>query len=84
MLAQKLRIQFVKHMKLKNEDQIVDILPLLRIGKKHPWKERQSLELRPKDGASRDCHIRGPIPYKVTKPRHYCGCQQVLADRILL
>jgi hypothetical protein len=21
------------------------------------------------------------IPYIVTKPRHYCGCQQVLADK---
>jgi hypothetical protein len=31
--------------------------PLLRIGNNHPWKElqRQSLELRQKDGPSRDC-----------------------------
>jgi hypothetical protein len=30
----------------------------------NPWKElqRQSLELRQKDGPSRDCHIRGSIP----------------------
>jgi hypothetical protein len=30
----------------------------------HPWKElqRQSLELRQKDGPSRDCHIQGSIP----------------------
>jgi hypothetical protein len=44
-------------MKLKkNEDQSVDTLPLLRIGNNHPWKElqRQSLELRQKDGPSRD------------------------------
>jgi hypothetical protein len=50
----------VKHMKLKkNEDQSVDTLPLLRIGNNHPWKElqRQSLELRQKDGPSRDVHI---------------------------
>jgi hypothetical protein len=34
------------------------------LGTKHPWKElqRQSLELRQKDGPSRDCHIRGSIP----------------------
>jgi hypothetical protein len=40
--------QFVKHMKLKNnEDQSVDTLPLLRIGNNHSWMElqRQSLEL---------------------------------------
>ena len=52
-----------KHMKLKkNEDQSVDTLPLLRIGNNHPWKElhRQSLELRQKDGPSRDCHIQDP------------------------
>jgi hypothetical protein len=24
------------------------------------------------------------IPYTATKPRHYCGCQQVLADRSLI
>jgi hypothetical protein len=33
------KIQFEKHMKLKkNEDQRVDTLPLLRIGKKTPMK----------------------------------------------
>jgi hypothetical protein len=34
------------------------------LGTKHPWKElqRQSLELRRKDGPSRDCHTRGSIP----------------------
>jgi hypothetical protein len=38
--------------KKKNEDQIVDTLTLHRIGNNHPWKElqRQSLELRQKDG----------------------------------
>jgi hypothetical protein len=42
----------------------VDTLPLLRIGNNHPWKElqRQSLELRQKDGPSRDCHIQRSIP----------------------
>jgi hypothetical protein len=28
---------------------------------------------------SRDCPIWGSIPYTVTKPRHYCWCQIVLA-----
>jgi hypothetical protein len=52
-------------MKLKkNKYQSVDTLPLLELGTKHPWKElqRQSLELRGKDGPSRDCYIRGSIP----------------------
>jgi hypothetical protein len=33
-------------------------------GTKHPWKElqRQSLELRWKDGPCRDCHIQGSTP----------------------
>jgi len=26
----------------------------------------------------------GSIPYTDTKPRHYCGCQEVLADRNLI
>jgi hypothetical protein len=41
------KIQFAKCMKLKNEDQGVNILPLLRIGKKTPMEgvQRQSLEL---------------------------------------
>jgi hypothetical protein len=58
------KVQFAKRMKLKkNEDQSVDTLPLLRIGKKHPWKElqRQNLELFQKDEPSRDCHIQGSI-----------------------
>jgi hypothetical protein len=42
-LAQKLRvpkIQFTKHLKLKNkEDQSVDTSILLRRGTKYPWKE---------------------------------------------
>jgi hypothetical protein len=52
-------------MKLKKiEDQRVDTLPLLRIGNKTPMEgvTRQSLELRLKDGPSRDYHIWGFIP----------------------
>jgi hypothetical protein len=42
---------------------LMKIIELLRIGNNHPWKElqRQSLELRQKDGPSRDCHIQGSI-----------------------
>jgi hypothetical protein len=50
-------------MKLKkNEDQNVDTLPLLRIGNKTPMEGvTETLELRQKDGPSRDCHTRGSI-----------------------
>jgi hypothetical protein len=43
----------------KEEDQSVDTLPLLRIGNNYPWKElqRQSLELRQKDGPSRGYNL---------------------------
>jgi hypothetical protein len=34
--------------------------------------------------AIRDCPTWGSIPYTVTKPRHYSGCQVVLADRSLI
>ena len=26
----------------------------------------------------------GSIPYTITKPRHYCGCQEGFADRSLI
>jgi hypothetical protein len=55
------KVQDAKHMKLKKNE---DTLLILRIGNNHPWKElqRQSLELRQKDGPSRDCHIQRSIP----------------------
>jgi hypothetical protein len=33
---------------------------------------------------SRDCPFWGSIPQTTTKPRHYCRCQQELADRNLI
>ena len=38
--------------------------PTLELGARHQWKdlERQSLDLKRKDGPSRDCHIQGSIP----------------------
>jgi hypothetical protein len=49
-------IQFAKHKKIKKEDQWVDTSFLLRRGNKIPMKEvtEKSLELRRKDGLSRD------------------------------
>ena len=88
-LAQKLKIpkiQFTDQLKLKKrEDQSVDTL-ILRRGIKISWEEiqRQSVEQRLKESPSRDCLTWGSIPYTVTKPKNYCGCQQVLADRSLI
>jgi hypothetical protein len=67
-LAQKLRIpkiQFAKHKKIRKTKTITWILhSSLEWGTKYPWKElqRQSLELRRKDGPSRDCPTQGSIP----------------------
>ena len=50
------------------------------------WKEIQGqrVEQRLKEKPSRDCPTWGSIPYTVTKLRHYCECQEVLADRSLI
>jgi hypothetical protein len=45
--------------------------------------QRQRVEQRLKKRPSKDCLIWGSI-YTVTKSKHYCGCQQVLADRSLI
>jgi hypothetical protein len=53
---------------------------------KYPLEEvqRQSLGQKLKERPSTDCPIRESIPYTVTKPRHYCGCQKVPTDSILI
>jgi hypothetical protein len=59
------KIQFAKHKKMKKkEDQSVDTLFPLRMGNKTQWRDlqRQSLELRWKEGPSRDCPNQGSIP----------------------
>jgi hypothetical protein len=74
-------------MKLKKkEDQSEDASVLLRRRTKYSWLEiwRQSVEQRLKERPSRDCPTLGSIPYTVTKPRHYCECEEVLADRSLI
>jgi hypothetical protein len=88
-LAQKLRIlkiQFTDHMKLKKKDQSVDTLVLLRRRNKILMEAiwRQSVEQRLKERPSRDCPTWGSIPYTVTKPIHYCECQEVYAVRSLI
>jgi hypothetical protein len=94
-LATKLRIskiQFTNHRKLKKkEDQrrktkVWILRSFLEGGTKYPCEEiqRQSVDQRLKERPFRDCPTLGSIPYTVAKPRHYCGCQQVLADRNLI
>jgi hypothetical protein len=87
MLAQKLgipKIQLRDHN--KKEDQSVDTSVLLRKGNKIPMGE----DTEKKCGAETDGKAIQRLPhlgihtYKVTKPRHCCGCQQVLAERILI
>jgi hypothetical protein len=55
-------------------------------GTKYSQKEiqRQSVEQNMKKRPSRDCPTWGFIPYTDTKSRHYCDCQEVLADRSLI
>jgi hypothetical protein len=77
-------------MKLKKkEDQSVDTLILLRRGNKIPMEgvietkcgteiEGMTIQRLPHKSPIQ------PIPYIITKHRHYCGCQQVLADRNLI
>jgi hypothetical protein len=58
----------------------------LERGRKYPWEgvQRQSVEQRLKERPSRDYPTWGSNPYRVTKPRHYCGCQKVHDDRLLI
>jgi len=83
--AQNTHDKFIDHMKLKKkEHKSVDASVLLRRGTKYSQEEikRQSVEQRLKERPSRDTW--GFVPYTVTKPRHYCICQEVLADRSLI
>jgi hypothetical protein len=47
----------------RTKTKVWTLCPFLELGTKHPWKElqRQNLELRQKEGPSRDCHIQGSI-----------------------
>jgi hypothetical protein len=73
-------------MKLKNKEEYRILWSFLEGETKHPWEEiqRQNVEQRLKESSSRVYLTWGSIPYTVTKPRHYCRSQQVLADRSLI
>jgi len=80
------KTKFTDHMKLKKEEQIVDTSVLLRSRTKYSLEEMQGqrMEQRQKERPPRDCPTWGSIPHTNTKPRHYSGCQEVLADRSLI
>jgi hypothetical protein len=81
------KTKFTDHMKLmEKENHSVDASVLLRGGNQITLEElqRQSVEQRLKERPSKGCPTWEFIPYTVLKPRHYCGYQQVLADRNLI
>jgi hypothetical protein len=72
-------------MNLKKEDQSVSALVFLRKGNK--ILTGANTETKCKAETEGKVIQRLPhlgIPYPVTKPRHYCGCQEVLAEGILI
>ena len=74
-------------MKLKNkEDQSVDTCVLLRRGSKITTRENTKTKCGAKtEGRTiQRLPFLGIHPYTDTKPRHYCGCQEVHADRSLI
>jgi hypothetical protein len=73
-------------MKLKKKENTSMNTSILEGETKHPQEEiqRQSMEQKIKERPSRDCPTWGSIHYIITKPRHYCRCQEVHADRNLI
>jgi hypothetical protein len=45
---------------------------------------RQSVQQKLKERPSGGFRMWGSMPYTATTPGHYCGCQEVLADRSLI
>jgi hypothetical protein len=73
-------------MKLRKKEDVWILQSFLEGRTKYPWKEiqRKSVEQSMMERPPRDYLTWGSIPYTVTKPKHYCGCQKVLADRSLI
>jgi hypothetical protein len=81
------KTQFTDHMKIKKkEDQSVDTSVLLRKGSKILTEANTETKrgAETKERPSIDCPTWESSPYTVTKCRHYCGCQEVHAGRILI
>jgi hypothetical protein len=64
LLSTEWSLKILPSKEIKEDLKVWTLCPFLELGTKHPWKElqRQSLELRQKDGPSRDCHIQVSIP----------------------
>jgi hypothetical protein len=69
-------------MKPKKEDQSMDASVLLRRENKISARVNveTNVEQKLKERPSGDCPTWESIPYRAANPRHYCGCQEVLAD----
>jgi len=68
-------------MKLKKEDQSVDASDLLRSGNENTHRRKYGDKVWSRDWKKNHPEIAPPggcIPYIDTKPRQYCGCQEVL------
>jgi hypothetical protein len=76
----------MKKKKKKRKTKVWILQSVFEGGPKYPWKElqRQTVGQKMKKRPSRDCPTWGFIPYTVTKPRQYCGCQQELGDMSLV
>jgi hypothetical protein len=75
------------HMKLKKKEcQSVDTSVLLRRGNKIPMEGDTEIKcgVETEGKPSKDCPTWRSILYRATKPRHFCGFQQVLVDRSLI
>jgi hypothetical protein len=89
-LSKKLRvakIEFTDHMKLKKKgDQSVDASVLLRRGNKilMGGNTETKCGAETEGKTIRRLLYWGSIPHADIKPRHYCGCQEVLADKSLI
>jgi hypothetical protein len=70
----------------KKEDQSVNVSILLRRGKKilKGGNTETKCRAETEGKAKQRLHYLGIHLYTDTKPRHYCRCQEVLADRNLI
>ena len=70
----------------KKEDKSVDTPVLLRRGNKIPMEGviETKYGVETEGMTIQKLPTWGSIPYTITKPRYYCGCQQVLAGRSLI
>jgi hypothetical protein len=68
----------------KKKDQSVDTSFLLRSGNKIQMEGITEIKCGAETRKKDHPETTPSIPYTITKPRHYGGCQQELADRSLI